>query len=371
MRTIIEILRDKQISYYQSKIEFQTIQNNPVKFIMDYIQYGDKSWHEFNGLSDRASLKSKLIHTCYIYLLGLSLYYECDLLKCRIDSQLKAEESLTEDNTNNFLYYWFLVCIFHDFGYVAVTDKKSDYRLFDEFVRSKVIDKIENELKHISSISNVIPSVLSENIIKYHKYRIDNARHEFVDHGIFSGAYFIWNRRVEFEKKIKNGELTLIDQDKKVYIDKRTNLRWSDEILNVIHSQVSQIIAGHNMFFIKENEDSSEYKKHGLDKLISSTPVYNPNDFPIFYLLCLVDTIDIYKFITYKKYDNKKCECKTEGGEFSKILSEIKFSIHKFSLTIDFGNDYTEMESDYFKRMSDQKYWLPIDVCNNKITMKL
>lgn len=374
MKTIEDILKNKKITYYNCLEGFTQALRDPISFIEDYITEGDKNWSEKFSVYNSKESKNKLIHTCYIYLLGLTLYSECELLKNLIDSQMNYDSLSDEEPSKRFLYNWFLVCLFHDFGYSAVNTERFNNELFgvrgEENIRKKVQDVIED----ICEESTMMPNVYNGILINYDKYKCEirnkdkNGKFERIDHGIFSGAYFYWNRKEMFKLKKQNCDLELINFEKNIYKDKKTNLIWSTEILNKVHKEVAAMIAAHNCFFIKpDSENINHYKEYELENLIIEKHQFEIKDYPMFFLLCFVDTIDIFKFIFKKKTAVSELSYEEQLDLYRSILNTTKICVNNDEFDIELGDEYVKHSSDFFEIIKAQEYWLPINVVGNSI----
>ena len=136
----------------------------------------------FFGASGKGDCMSSLIkdlkdlpdercqHIVYVFLLGVGIYHKEEKLKERIDSQIdKYRNRYGCKSDVNFLFVWFLCCLFHDLGYVKEEsdDINWDFNL--------------NEIG--SSVG--IPKFYRGTTKKYLKYIKDKFKK--IDHGIYSG----------------------------------------------------------------------------------------------------------------------------------------------------------------------------------------
>lgn len=296
-------------------------------------------------------------HTASIYLMGIYLYNHLSFLKNGINNFLGSND------VREFLYSWFMTSFIHDFGYNVVQSKKppmiwhSDCKIY---ISRKTYEYIEELL--LDEIGEVLHRVIAENIHNYRQYKewryCKNLDKEFLDHGHFSGAYLIVNRKSKFEEKLNNNKLRCICDS--VYIDIDTDLLWSRHILENTQRKVCQAIIGHNMFFCKSNsEDIEIYEKFNMGNLIIDNPVFNSREYPFFFLLQLVDTLDIFK--SYNYYLNSISNNENQLI-YEKILTDVDFEINKSELKIRFNNFDTEFIRSYWKQVRKQCYWLPIKV---------
>ncbi len=228
--------------------------------VLDFIKYMPNQ--ELNN--------NRIKHTNSIFFLGVLIYNRTNLQSDFFDNLNTAEY-------RRFPFLWFLTCLFHDFGFDIEKD-------------SKAINGIKNlsDLKNKYSINNCLlktkpketNKVLISSIENYFKYRLNNSK---IDHGIFAGLYFYDSLLKIRKRKILNNETTLF---------------WGKE-LEEQYAQVATAICVHNIG-IPEKKDFKEYKKYNLDKLITDFKPLKFKDFPLLYILGIVDTIDPIK--TYIRF---------------------------------------------------------------------
>lgn len=297
------------------------------------------------------------------------LYKNLENLKDKLDLFI---DNNTGDMYNEFLYNWFLTCFIHDMGYTVVNSENLEMDIWNTRDKLEITEEVLKVVETFqTNTSNVIPSEINKSFVKYHKYKMILKKElldtEFVDHGFFAGSYFIIDRKNKFEKKLDYGDLTCIGNGE--YIDKHTNLRWSLDILNRIQHNIAEIVIGHNVFYQKPgNKFATIYNKLGLDDLITSTPKFTYTEYPLYFLMQLVDTMDLYKFFSKDVKDNY-----TIKNVYKKIIEDVHFTFLKDSFNIDFVNFDREKVDKYWKHLLKQRYWLPIKVFKKYqvITIKL
>lgn len=356
---IDQFSRSNKIAYYKRFDNYERLIEDPKSYIIDYLNYGDK----------RLKMKSpddiKYYHTISIYLLGILLFSNMTKLNKNIS------EYINMNKDDEFIYSWFIGSFIHDLGY-SVATKNIFNNIFDSRSTKEVVEKLLVKVDKIKSkMINAVPSDIRKNIDKYHEFRIWLNNHqvgafEYVDHGLLAGIFFINNREQEFEKKKRNGELELIYDD--IYIDKHTNLKWSNSILNGVQLNMASIICAHNIFYQQPNSEFAEqYIKLGMNELITDKPKFSLEDYPLYFLFQLVDTIDVYKKYSEFRLDlDEKCK-------LIKVFNDINYEFLEDSIVMNFIDFESSFVFNYFKKLEQQEYWLPIKISyeSNKITIKI
>lgn len=348
-------IENNNISYYETMKNDMSILHNPCDYINRYLAAGDKRMYEIEH-NDTFRYE----HTASIYVLGLLIYSKLSNLNEMISRKTRENkreiEILIEDE---FLYSWFLICFIHDLA----CEKANDRKTLNTFWNTKSLMELEfkmlSKLKTVESReSKVVPPEIRSNIIKYQRYKKGwtqrNDSTEIVDHGYLAGLYFLDDRKKKFALKKQDG--SLIEIEKKRYHDNDRNLIWSEDILNNEQKDICDIIIAHNIFYAKKgSNDTKYYKEFDLDNLIISEPNYKFMDYPLFYLLQLVDTIDPYKF--FSRFNKDK-----NIDIYNKILSDINYSISENKICMRFNNIEIKSIYKYFRYLKKQTYWLPIHV---------
>ncbi len=211
------ILKDKKKWQYYDDMKIydniETIMKNPEKFIKDYLEIGGKTTDELEILIEVINKKNpeRLQHTISIFLLGLILYNNFTKIEKEIDKFI--DERSKEVNTRkiivkkHFNYWWFLICFIHDIGY-AYNKNSVGFKLFGINAENEI--RIEEEVKsNLKSIENFskdcVPQIIIDVWRRYLKYRKEmymlKKSDEKIDHGILSGAYYIYTLNEVYNKK--------------------------------------------------------------------------------------------------------------------------------------------------------------------------
>ena len=222
------------------------------------------------------------------------LYHNNSILQKYIKKYLLKYPQRNETEEQRFAYLWMLICLFHDNGYavengeinVSQDDFKTYYKKFP---------------KNIG-----LPRLYSKKVLKrYYKYK--ECKRGQKDHGIVCGL------------KIYTDLCDLREEKEKV----DTSHYWGKE-LEKDFAIISWIIACHNIFFIDENDINFKcYTCKKLDKFIRKESDSYPISIkahPIFFLFCLVDSIEPIKvFDNIDALENIHCDIASMKFDFSKI----------------------------------------------------
>ena len=257
-------------------------------------------------------------HIIFTFLLGLFIYKQSEPFKSAIDKT--TERLLTNaGHPNDFPFFFFLICLFHDLGY-SEENKQQNSRIRVDWV---------NNQKKLAAFDGV-PELYSKIYRQYFLYR--KIEHGKTDHGIYAGLKMYEDlRKIQKEQK-KN------HQDEDV---------WRDELVP-LYNFASWVVLAHNMYFTKDTqlETCALYKKYSLDDLILETeggsiknyPI-KLSEYPVLFLFCLVDLIEPMKRI-------EKIEC----------CDEIDFEIGEDKLRISSKLECVCIKK-YFKDIADAVDW--------------
>lgn len=220
-----------------------------------------------NLISDLKDLSDERCqHIVYVFLLGVGIYHKEKELKERIDHQVcnyKNKYRCTSDV--NFLFIWFLCCLFHDLGYI----KEDSHDINWKFC-----------LNEIGSTVGV-PVFYRGTIKKYLKYIKD--RFKKIDHGIYSGITMYQS----LCKIRRNNE-------------KRNKIMWEKKLIP-IYNISSWVVLCHNIWLQEEGDTfkTNIYQKYGLESLLFQKGKYRilPHKSPLFFFFCLIDSIEPIKVI--------------------------------------------------------------------------
>jgi hypothetical protein len=288
--------------------------------VLDFINY----------LPNRELNNMRTKHTNSIFFLGVLLYNKTNL-------HSDFFENLNSAEYRRFPFLWFLSCLFHDFG------SEIENKL-------KTIEEIDNlsDLKNRYSIDNCLLETKPKEIYKLLFNEIENyfnlrlKSRKKIDHGIFAGLYF-YDRLV----KIRESKST----------DNEETLFWGEE-LEEQYAQVATAIAVHNIWLPNE-EDLNEYKEYHLDNLITDFKPIEFKDFPLLYLLGIVDTLDPIKI--YMR----------DGFEPNEILESLELRFNENQVIFKNG-DKSKLD---FKKMTNNadglRGWMNVEIDYNDTVLKL
>lgn len=231
---------------------------------------------------------------------------------------------VNDDFEKDFLFFWFLICLFHDLGYVEENRGKD----------SAAFSISPNQMNELGDVDGV-PELFKEVYPYYYIYR----KLEFgvVDHGICAGLRMY-------------RDLCNIRKEHARY---NTNPRFWREGLIPIYNLASWIVLAHNIWFVSDakRSDCENYRKYALAKLILETKTGNGvqenvhypfklKEYPILFLFCLVDLIE-----PMKKIGKKDC------------CDSIEFKLSKNILAI--SSDLTcKCVKDYLDNVANASKWL-------------
>ncbi|GAB3166718.1 hypothetical protein [Telluribacter humicola] len=264
---IEELTIDKWHYYYGIDNDLEAIKPfidhiDYLKFILDYFKKGGKV--RIFELSDINPDELRLPnHICSVFFLGIILYNETELLKT-----YKFESS--DVGYSTFPFIWFLIALFHDNAY-QMEDK--------------------SQLQNISSISDLVKMFNIEHSLLDRKFTkcksLLNSRNNYflfrkkewkvVDHGILGGM-LLFDRLVKIRREKKR-----MNED---------SLFWGNK-LEKHYETAANAISIHNIWLQSE----SICNEFNLKELLNFKPI-KFKEFPLFYLLGIIDTIEPLK--TYK-----------------------------------------------------------------------
>lgn len=278
-------------------------------------------------------LGERNVHTVSLFFLGIYLYDELDWIgKC-------------ESEKSNFLFLWFLACLYHDVGYYFENNehKCEQQKTIEEFIYENDIKEDSNLLR--TNNDNIYP--YSSLLKGYYKYTVEMLEH--LDHGITGGIILydrlVRNAKVHGENYCEDGILF----SSKLYPDYR---------------KAADAVARHNIWFAKKGkheERIKKYKKYGIDnELVINRECERQslsNDNIIYFLLCLADSIEPVKI-----YSCVKPEA---------VLKRIKVDVDNNEITFGFTDNILKKEI-MFEKVGGLEDWLNVKCEENgqKIIVK-
>lgn len=290
-------------------------------------------------------------HIVFTFFLGILVYNKCSSIKKAIDDKFcnapEYQSALEKHQDKPFAYIWFLICLFHDLGYQFENDKKGEIRKFDTYTQLEKATTLEdneeelcNRLDNFSGVPDFFKPELIEHYYNYRRYEMGK-----YDHGISGGMYLFYDlcniRRKHYKEekeKVQNGY-------------------WKKD-LEKIFQLASSIVLCHNIFLpdnLKDMELIGRYKKYGLDELVrlaenveNGQYPYKMEDYPIFFLFCLVDSIEPIKVVKDSKclklvfWDIDERQIKVS----TKLMCDCKDRIQKYASSLNDWLCKTETDKD-------------------------
>lgn len=289
IRTIINLTYSDDLSwnYYSCDREITRLRIDEAgeckKFIRLYFKNAEKL--ELNTLLpvlNSSIFDYRAMHIVYVFLLGIYVYRNTDIIKKYVNQQIEKRFSHKQGFYSDveFPFIWFLLCLIHDLGYKAEEDHS--YSSFNDFMKKK-------KLEPLHQISGV--PLLYKIYRQYYDYRIKFQKN---DHGITAGSIMfndLCRIRDEQEKKIKQY----------YSLGKKMNrLCWEKPLVKV-YNFCAWIVLAHNIWFVRDSneKDKNDYIQNNLFPLILNEGEYKISlkKYPIFFLLCLIDSIEPIKVV--------------------------------------------------------------------------
>lgn len=319
---IIELYRDeKEWNYYSSNMHNLKDMDKLFSgewakdFIKKYFECGEKQGVIWPCIDEMECMRS--MHTISVFFLGI-------LIQEKLAPNLEIVSQYIENY--KFSYIWFLVCLYHDLGYVVEKDWSYKYKYIqksNEYLRKyNCMDRIREQyafkelgLVYVPRFGYVCGITdrnrqsggivfTDGNIVCRSTYRLrtvwnyleyckmmPNINH--YDHGIVGGLWLYdslyknYREKYEDERKRNHG----IKFRSFIYDDR---LHFSTEQITVF-AYIADCIIAHNIW--PANADMSElYQKYGLEELTYSQ--FRPITFarnPVLYILAIADTIEPIK----------------------------------------------------------------------------
>lgn len=281
----------------------------------------------------------RIKHILFSFGLGLVFADFADLTTKIGEKYKYCQYEIENNNDDDFLYAWLMVCLYHDFGYFVNHDKFSEISDISE-----ILKKLRKNIFKSASVSRYNFELYQE----YYKERFEanknDGNFEIGDHGILGGMFLY-----DLMKKRKFNEC----------------FPYCDDICFCIME--------HNIWKKKEDYPlSSPY--HLIDK--SNYVKINSNKEPLLFLLSLVDTIEPTK--KFSKY--KDSYSSSDKSIFPKTIAKsIKINVTNKSIIID-GNelekvikkrDKTLKICDWTTPVKDLSNWVDVNSSVDNNIMKI
>ncbi len=311
--------------------------SNPEKcyiFITKYIAYSQKDNVIFLKyinllLEDKEDCRFRGYRLCHIvstFFLGLALF-ENEYIKKNICRELKKIKVFdTKDILEKeFIFVWFMICMFHDLGYVFERNLNSDEISLDNLNDEK--QTLMSFLKEMKE-KNGTPSYYNDILENYYKYR------EGKDHGILGGLSYA---KYVLEIRNKKSRDTSLDANEKE--------KWNKK-LTKLYKYVGWCICCHNIWYVRFADSSCKaimkYINNDLYPLILNNrkdkgkyidyPIIFQNH-PLFFFFCLIDTLepikicnsifDVHHVLSEISFDMSKNEAihiSSQNQSYSRVL---------------------------------------------------
>jgi hypothetical protein len=287
-------------------------------FIESYFKRGGKIevLRSTGIITDKLRLPN---HINSVFFLGVLFYY-----RTNFHQDYKIENN--DPGYSTFPFIWFLIALFHDNAYQMEDDKKLSVIATIEDLYTHF--KINHLLLDVDVASNC--GDLMEARKNYFTYRKNIWK--VVDHGILGGI-LLYDRLVKIRRRKKRQH--------------EDDLFWGKN-LEAQYLLAANAISLHNIWLPQKGSESI-YEQYGLGKLLSFTKIKFA-DFPLFYILGIVDTIEPLK--TFKD----------DGFTDHYILENLYFEFSAGGVVVSY-NEASNL--DFCKLKEKTKYfkdWLDIEV---------
>jgi hypothetical protein len=320
-KTIFECINDlspQQWNYYGRTMGKPFVDNQDFRtFIEKYFKRGGKI-EVFKSCDIKTDQLRLPNHICSVFFMGILIYYNTSL-----KGKYKIENN--DPGYQTFPFIWFLIALFHDNAYqmedesklTGVSTLEELYQYFD--IEHTLLDTKFKRCKDFLD--------MRENYFNYRKKEWG-----VIDHGILGGI-LLYDRLVKIRRNKKRHN--------------EDDLFWGKKLENQ-YKLAANAISIHNIW-IPDKDSQELYEQYNLTALVNFKPV-KFKDFPLFYLLGIVDTIEPLKVYRNENHDSIY------------ILKNI---------TMNFGRNFIQIRNipgsklDFQKMIDQLKYfegWLDIDV---------
>ena len=239
----------------------------------------------FNGFTNEVLLCDRMKHTISVYFLGIFIVNQIHPMKERINTYV------TSKGIEKWTYFWFLICLYHDYGYIVENDK-------DTYVPNLLdLDKLCQRLNVNSEVLSIIhydnSALATEDIINYFEF-YRSQKQPFLNHGIIGGILLYH----ELTKNLDN-IISQKKQQEEIFDD--TNFAHNGLHYSINHKDWYQICAEsiilHNIWFAHNKKDITFNIQNGLTKFCLRRDEKLWYNNPLTNLLMLCDTLEPIKLI--------------------------------------------------------------------------
>jgi hypothetical protein len=346
------LLADKNRWAYYSGLEKYTLdklRHNPKRFIKDYLGRGSKLPPNVERIISLYLTEVRAYHTVSIFLLGIVVYENVKSLRESIDKYL--EKFKKEYSELCFSYFWFQICFYHDIW--SDLEKNTDLdtmKILETIFADAKVPNISDVIHEMNQHSKVIPPEIRSCWHNYLKMR-EKKKNIWHDHGFAGGALYFYFRKLGFEDIRKRQDVIKVNHDR--FYDRNTELYWSQELLDTAHQDIAWCIVAHNIWYIQEHDQNyQEYLDNSLEELIITQPIFEVVQYPLYYMLLLIDTFDVFK-MSYHNLSVDACDC------FNTLLDNIQIQENDNKIGIIFIDKLEMLKTIASDRIEENAYWIP------------
>lgn len=285
------ILENGTWKYYRRSICLYSIEelfyeeSKAFEWIKSVFRDGEKLC-VFNGTFHNAPpLYERMKHSISVFLFGIYLAAQ----SAELTKQL---EQLEEQQGVSWKYFWFVTCLYHDYGYIVENDKKS-YPITLDLTRLTEILHIDSSILYDLKYDNLDMS--ANEILAYYNYNRNMGEKSFINHGIVGGICLYHELKRNLEEIIRERNYADANFDK-------TNFTHNGLHYSISHTKWYKLCAEsiilHNIWPASTRENKTTYRRNNLKKICRTKKLWYDN--PITNLLILADTLEPCKRIGAK-----------------------------------------------------------------------
>ena len=311
------------------------------KFIKDYFTYAGKSEvvTDEHLRAHKGRIEGRAPHIISTFLLGI-----------KIAESFGIDITTRNSNSMNFKYYWFLTCLYHDFGYAY--ESAPDCKGLTK-VRVNGIDALKEicDLQHTMATCEF--QTYPKGIVDFYlKYRAADCAK--LDHGIVGGLLLYDKLKKQFYMAQQNENIQLCAEDKSSFLLKQPDghtLCWSVCDF-AAYAKAADAIISHNIWkktlkdFYKKYETDEGFSKADQGIIMSDEKI-TLSDNELGFILAIADTIEPLK--KNVPLDSFMIES-LPGGEKG------------FELHINKGNINLDTSKGFIDNIKSLKDWVDVDV---------
>ena len=376
LQTLFELFNEELSTFpstgtygYSSIEEFITDDKKSAEFIND-LNYGEKTI--FNDVIEHDISYGRARHSVISLFLGLVLG--------KFQNLFGNCSSVLNDETIEYLQYgefyinyklWMLTAINHDYGYhskyilnkISIDDLHLNYNLFNDEENYGYLPLIDYSSKYLKVLKNNYYQIKKyyEYSQRYHEKNILMGKNdeEKNDHGIL-GALLLYDR-------VNKKNYNTCKEYKKNINNFSDDFGYNDMLF---YKTACLTIAQHNIYKSGSLEADELYGPD-LKHLYHNSEYLIDSEHTLLYLLSLVDTIECVKVFS-------KSETKSKYFETLTVLKNVKLSVSKNEIIIDFSMLYKKIEEDkiellkiledHIYKIKDLKTWTNLVVTEESKT---